>query len=137
MEHVLDPSAYERLLQDPDTWRSQGYESAASAALQQGILTLKLLDWGHSEIHESSSRRVLLEAEQDSTAQHDQYLSGTSGGSGSSLALQRLPAAKGIIEMIYTFWYKDKSDAWRLFHSLAPRLDGRAWPERKRQQVRT
>lgn len=48
MEHVLDPSAYERLLQDPDTWRSQGYESAASAALQQGILTLKLLDWGHS-----------------------------------------------------------------------------------------
>jgi hypothetical protein len=91
----------------------------------------------HSEIHESSSRRVLLEAEQDSTAQHDQYLSGSSGVSGSSLALQRLPAAKGFIEMIYTFWYKDKSDAWRLFHSLAPRLDGRAWPERKRQQVRT
>lgn len=31
--------------------------------------------------------------------------------------------------------YKDKSDAWRLLHSLAPRLDGRAWPERKRDRV--
>lgn len=29
----------------------------------------------------------------------------------------------------------DKSDAWRLFHSLAPRLDGRAWPERERDRV--
>jgi hypothetical protein len=45
MEHVLDPAAYERLLQNPDTWRKQGYESAASAALDQGMLTLKLLDW--------------------------------------------------------------------------------------------
>lgn len=45
MEHVLDPAAYERLLQNPDTWRKQGYESAASAALDQGVLTLKLLDW--------------------------------------------------------------------------------------------
>jgi hypothetical protein len=135
MEHVLDPKRYEELLQNPDTWRKQGFESAASAALDQGVLTLKLLDWGHSEIHESSSRNVLLSVEQDRKSQHDQYLSSSSGDSGSSLALQRLPPAKGFIEMIYTFWYKDKSDSWRLFHSLVPRLDGRAWPERKRRQV--
>lgn len=135
MEHILDPPAYEELLQNPETWRSKGYESAASAALMQGILTLKLLDWGHSEIHESSSRKVLLAVEQDAEAQHDEYLSSSSGSSGTSLALQRLPPAKGLIEAVYTFWYKDKSDAWRLFHSLAPRLDGRAWPERKREQV--
>ena len=30
---------------------------------------------------------------------------------------------------------QDKSDAWRLLHSLASRLDGRAWPERRQQQV--
>jgi hypothetical protein len=135
MEHVLDPAAYEQLQKDPNSWRKQGYESAASAALDQGILTLKLLDWGHSDIHESSSRRVLLSVEQDAATKHDQYISSSSGGSGTSLALQRLPPAKGFIEAVYTFWYKDKSDAWRLFHSLAPRLDGRAWPERKRQQV--
>lgn len=135
MEHVLDPKKYEVLLQNPDTWRKQGYESAASAALEQGILMLKLLDWGHSEIHESTSRKVLLNVEQDSSTKHDQYLSSSSGESGSSLALQRLPPAKGFIEMIYTFWYKDKSDSWRLFHSLVPRLDGRAWPERKRREV--
>lgn len=109
MEHVLDPAAYERLLPDPDTWRRQGYESAAGAALDQGILTLKLLDWGHSEIAESASRKVLLAAEQDGGVQHDQYLSASRGDSGSSLALQRLPPAKGFIEAIYTFWYKNKS----------------------------
>jgi hypothetical protein len=135
MEHVLDPQRYEELLQNPDTWRKQGYESAASAALDQGVLTLKLLDWGHSEIHESTSRKVLLNVEQDSSTKHDQYLSSSSGESGSSLALQRLPPAKGFIDMMYTFWYKDKSDSWRLSHSLVPRLDGRAWPERKRRDV--
>jgi hypothetical protein len=135
MEHVLEPKRYDELLQNPDTWRKQGYESAASAALDQGVLTLKLLDWGHSEIHESSSRKVLLSVEQDGSTQHDQYISSSSGETGSSLALQRLPPAKGFIEMIYTFWYKDKSDSWRLFHSLVPRLDGRAWPERKRREV--
>lgn len=45
MEDVLDSDAYDKLLQDPNTWRSQGYESPASAALDKGILTLKLLDW--------------------------------------------------------------------------------------------
>jgi hypothetical protein len=50
---------------------------------------------------------VLLAAEQGATdAQHDQYLSSSAGDSGSSLALQRLPPAKGFIEALYSFWYK-------------------------------
>eukprot|EP00775_Hariotina_reticulata_P012014 gene12014-12158_t len=36
--------------------QKHGYDSAASAALAQGILSFKLLDWGHSTIHELDGR---------------------------------------------------------------------------------
>lgn len=38
------------------------------------------------------------------------------------LALGRLPRQKGFIEAFYSFWYKGKSDSWRLLRSLATRL---------------
>jgi hypothetical protein len=44
MENVVDAAAYDRL-QKSEAWRDEGYESAASAALDKGILTFKLLDW--------------------------------------------------------------------------------------------
>jgi hypothetical protein len=55
----------------------------------------------------------------------DSSSSGSSSSSRNSLALQRLPPAKGFLEAFYAFWYKGKSDSWRLLRSLATRLDGR------------
>lgn len=81
---------------------------------------------GHSEIHESSSRRVLLTAEQGAASDHDQYLSSSAGDSGSSLALKRLPPAKGFIEAIYTFWYKGAFRFLFTAHATVSRVQN--WP---------
>lgn len=122
MEHAPDPAAFEQLLQNPDSWRKAGFESAAGAAVAKGLLTFRILDFGHSTINDRRSHAYLVkDAKQD----------GSCGG----LALGRLPRAKGFLEAFYSFWYKDKSDAWRLLRSLATRLDGRAWPQRRQADV--
>jgi hypothetical protein len=59
------------------------------------------------------------------TAAADAPAGTSSSSSSNSLALQRLPPAKGFVEAFYAFWYKGKSDSWRLLRSLATRLDGR------------
>lgn len=99
MEDVTDPHAYEALLREPQTWRAAGYESATSAALDRGALGVKLLDWGHSELSESKSRAALLAALQDS---------GGGDGGAASLALERLPPAKGLVEVVYTFFLQGR-----------------------------
>jgi len=81
----------------------------------------------HNSSHSSGSSRHAFSS-------HSSDL-GAVGISSGSLALKRLPPAKGLLEAFYTFWYKGKSDCWRLLRSLATRLDGRAWPERRRQRV--
>eukprot|EP00879_Flechtneria_rotunda_P000780 GHRR01000901.1.p1 GENE.GHRR01000901.1~~GHRR01000901.1.p1 ORF type:complete len:490 (+),score=163.56 GHRR01000901.1:462-1931(+) len=126
MEHVQDPDKYQKLLDNPSSWQEQGYESACSAALAKGLLTFRILDFGHSSINERRSQAYLK-------------LSARHAGSGKyqcgGLAFKRLPAAKGLLEAFYSFWYKGKSDAWRLLRSLATRLDGRAWPQRRERDV--
>jgi hypothetical protein len=50
MEHSSDPKALHALRDDPSAW--QGHVSAESAALAQGLLSFKFLDFGHSKVSE-------------------------------------------------------------------------------------
>jgi hypothetical protein len=49
MEHSSDPKALQALRDDPEAWQGQ-YVSPASAALARGLLTFKILDFGHSKV---------------------------------------------------------------------------------------
>jgi hypothetical protein len=140
MEHIHDKDAYDSLMQNPNTWQEQGFESAASPALNRGIMTFRILDFGHSNINDHKSLRYLTEYENRTKSSGGTSSSSSSSkGDGSSkcqsLARQKLPQSKGFLEWFYGFWYKGKSDTWRLLRSMATRLDGRAWPKRRQEQV--
>jgi hypothetical protein len=48
MEHSSDPKALQALRDDSEAWK--GHVSPASAALARGLLTFKILDFGHSKV---------------------------------------------------------------------------------------
>uniref|UniRef100_A0A383WJU6 Protein kinase domain-containing protein n=2 Tax=Tetradesmus obliquus TaxID=3088 RepID=A0A383WJU6_TETOB len=141
MEHSTDPEALQALRDDAQTWQAQGFVSAESAALAKGLLTFKILDFGHSKINERQARSYLKLSSPNMNTPADSAPAGSSSGSSSSssssssLALQRLPAAKGPLEAFYSFWYRGRSDSWRLLRSLATRLDGRGWPKSRQGRV--
>lgn len=60
MEHATDPKAYEALQKDQNSWMKEGYESAAGAAVAKGLLTFRILDFGHSKINDRRSHAYLL-----------------------------------------------------------------------------
>lgn len=112
MEHMVDQSKFDQI----SSWSTRqleeaGYESVQSAALAEGALTFRIIDFGHSSINDKHSAAILVAGNQH----HKRH----------SLALKRLPGPKGVVEMVYRWLYGGKSDTWRLLRSLAPRLDGR------------
>jgi hypothetical protein len=50
MEHSSDHKALQALRDDPAAWQGQEYVSPESAALARGLLTFKILDFGHSKV---------------------------------------------------------------------------------------
>jgi hypothetical protein len=115
MEHVVDQSKFDQI----SAWTTRqleeaGYESVQSAALAEGGLTFRIIDFGHSSISDKHSAAVLVAGNQQSQ-HHKRH----------TLALKRLPGPKGLVETVYRWLYGGKSDTWRLLRSLAPRLDGR------------